>query len=83
MANLTIADLVRCRHSKCSSAAHLGVTGDSLNDLSDNLRRLRQIARQGRGERQCALFDDKALDGLIARNTWEPLYRPHRRRSPS
>jgi malate dehydrogenase (oxaloacetate-decarboxylating) len=41
------------------------------------------VARQARVEGQCALFDDDALDDLIARKMWEPIYRPYRRRSQS
>jgi malate dehydrogenase (oxaloacetate-decarboxylating) len=38
------------------------------------------VVRQARAEEQCAPFDDDALDGLIARKMWEPVYRPYRRR---
>jgi malate dehydrogenase (oxaloacetate-decarboxylating) len=41
------------------------------------------VARQARAEGQCAPFDDDALDDLIARKMWEPVYRPYRRRSQS
>jgi len=43
----------------------------------------RAVARQARAEGQCAPFDDDALDDLIARKMWEPVYRPYRRRSQS
>lgn len=38
------------------------------------------VARQARAEGQCEAFDDKALDDLIIRKMWEPVYRPYRRR---
>jgi len=38
------------------------------------------VALQARAEEQCAPFHDDALDGLIARKMWEPVYRPYRRR---
>jgi malate dehydrogenase (oxaloacetate-decarboxylating) len=38
------------------------------------------VARQARAEGQCEPFADDALDGLIARKMWEPVYRPYRRR---
>jgi malate dehydrogenase (oxaloacetate-decarboxylating) len=37
------------------------------------------VAREARAERQCEPFEDKELDGLIARKMWEPVYRPYRR----
>jgi malate dehydrogenase (oxaloacetate-decarboxylating) len=41
----------------------------------------RSVARQARAEGQCEPFDDKALDALIARKMWAPVYRPYHRRS--
>jgi malate dehydrogenase (oxaloacetate-decarboxylating) len=41
------------------------------------------VARQGRAEGQCDPFDDEALDGLIARKMWEPVYRAYHRRPRS
>ena len=38
------------------------------------------VARQARAEGQCDSFDDAALDDLIARKMWHPVYRPYRRK---
>ena len=38
------------------------------------------IARQARAEGLCETFDDSALDGLITRKMWEPVYRPYYRK---
>ena len=38
------------------------------------------VAGQARAERLCETFDDSALDGLIARKMWEPVYRPYYRK---
>ena len=40
------------------------------------------VARQARVEGLCEAFDDSALDGLIARKMWEPVYRPYYRKVP-
>jgi malate dehydrogenase (oxaloacetate-decarboxylating) len=40
----------------------------------------RAVARQARTEGQCEPFEDKELDGLIARKMWSPVYWPYRRR---
>ena len=36
------------------------------------------VARQARAEGYCEPFDDQALDSLIARKMWNPVYRPYR-----
>ena len=38
------------------------------------------VARQARAEDLCEDFDDTALDRLIARKMWEPVYRPYYRK---
>jgi len=38
------------------------------------------VALEARAEGQCPPFEDDALDGLIARKMWEPVYRPYRRK---
>jgi len=38
------------------------------------------VARQARTEGLCETFDDSALDGLIARKMWEPVYRSYYRK---
>jgi malate dehydrogenase (oxaloacetate-decarboxylating) len=38
------------------------------------------VARQARAEGLCEAFADSALDGLIARKMWEPVYRPYYRK---
>jgi malate dehydrogenase (oxaloacetate-decarboxylating) len=38
------------------------------------------VARQARAEGLCEDFDDTALDQLIARKMWEPVYRPYYRK---
>src|SRR5271168_4617698 len=38
------------------------------------------VACEARAEGQCEPFEDEALDGLIARKMWNPVYRPYRRR---
>jgi malate dehydrogenase (oxaloacetate-decarboxylating) len=39
------------------------------------------IARQARADGQCDDFDDAALDDLILRKMWRPVYRPYRRKA--
>ncbi len=39
------------------------------------------VAGQARAEGLCAAFEDTALDGLIARKMWEPVYRPYYRKA--
>jgi malate dehydrogenase (oxaloacetate-decarboxylating) len=38
----------------------------------------RAVALQARTEGLCEPYDEAALDGLIARKMWEPVYRPYR-----
>jgi len=38
------------------------------------------VARQARAEGLCEEFDDTALDQLIARKMWDPVYRPYYRK---
>jgi malate dehydrogenase (oxaloacetate-decarboxylating) len=40
----------------------------------------RAVALQARTEGLCEPYDEAALDGLIARKMWEPVYRPYRRK---
>jgi malate dehydrogenase (oxaloacetate-decarboxylating) len=40
------------------------------------------VARQARSEGHCEAFEDEALDALIARKMWEPVYRPYQRTRP-
>jgi malate dehydrogenase (oxaloacetate-decarboxylating) len=41
------------------------------------------VAREARAEALCPPFADEALDGLIARKMWTPVYRPYRRPAQS
>ena len=62
---------------------------DPRQNLLPRVRELRSVAvtvatavaRQARAEGLCEDFDDTALDQLIARKMWEPVYRPYYRKA--
>jgi hypothetical protein len=79
MVNLTIADLVVAAIANAAVQRIWASPATVRTTLATTSAAASQNRPSGRVEGQCALFGDKALDSLIARNMREPLYRPHRR----